>query len=132
MKAYDFDQRLEEIRIALAGLFDSAKTSTVSMLEQGDAVTLRLSWVVESHRDSTLDSRCAATIHATRTQLKRYASLDTLQRRTIQQRIGQSVCASFEASRNPPPQDGSCAVDVTLDDTVFVTSSDRDYFPTIE
>jgi len=132
MRTYDFDQRLEEVQIALANLFDSPKTSTVSVLEQGDAVTLHLSWVLESHRDSTLDSRCAATIHATRTQFERYARLDTLQRRTIQQRIGQRVRASFEASRNPPPQDGSCAIDVTLDDATFAVSSDRDYFPTIE
>jgi hypothetical protein len=50
-----------------------------------------------------------------------------LQRRTIQQRIGQRVRTAFEASRNPEPQDGGCAIDVTLDDATFVVSSDDDY-----
>jgi Tfp pilus assembly protein PilN len=131
MKTYDFQQRLEEIQIALARLFDSPKTANVSLLDQGDTVTLHMSWVVQSQRDSTLDSRCAATIHATHAQLERYASLHTAQRRAIQQRIRERVRASFEASRNPPPPDGSCAIDVTLDDTTFAVSSDDDYFPSI-
>jgi|GEM_PF-1202538 len=131
MKTFDFDQRLEEIQIALANLFDSPKTSTVSLLEEGDAVIVHLSWVVDSHRDSTLDARCAATIHATRAQLERYAGLGTAQRRTIQQRIRQRVRARFEASLDPAQPGGACSFDVALDDAIFHADQDS-YFPSIE
>ncbi|QBR02906.1 hypothetical protein [Paraburkholderia pallida] len=131
MKTFDFAQRLEEIQIALAHLFDSPKTSTVSLLEEGDAIIVHLSWVVDSHRDSTLDARCAATIHATRVQLERYAGLGTAQRRTIQQRIRQRVRARFEACRDPAQPGGACTFDVVLDEAIFDAESDA-YFPSIE
>ena len=131
MKTFDFGQRLEEIQMSLAHLFDSPKTSTVSLLEEGDAVIVHLSWVVDSHRDSTLDARCAATIHATRAQLERYAGLSTAQRRTIQQRIRQRVRTRFEACQDPAQPGGACSFDVELDDAVFHADED-DYFPSIE
>jgi len=132
MKTFDINQRIEEIQIALANLFDSPKTSAVSQLDVGDEVVMNVSWVVESHGDSTLDERCAATIHATRAQVERYASLDTAQRRVIQQRIEQRVLVTFEASRHPAPQDGSCDVEVTLDDAIFSPAPDADRLPHIE
>lgn len=131
MKTFDFGQRLEEIQIALALLFDSPKTPNVSLLEEGDAIIAHMSWVVDSHRDSTLDARCAATIHATRAQLERYAGLGTAQRRTIQQRIRQRVRARFEESRDPAQPGGACSFDVVLDDTIFHTENDT-YFPSME
>ncbi|MCG5072323.1 DUF3022 domain-containing protein [Paraburkholderia tagetis] len=131
MKTFDFDQRLEEIQMSLANLFDSPKASTVSRLEEGDTVVVHLSWVVESKRDSTLDARCAATIRATRAQLERYADLDTAQRRTIQQRIRQRVRTQFEERQDPNQPGGACAFDVELDDAIFHADKD-DYFPSIE
>jgi len=131
MKTFDFKQRLEEIQIALSHLFDSPKTSTVSLLEEGDSVIVHLTWVVESHRDSTLDARCAATIRATRVQLESYAGLDTAQRRTIQQRIRQRVRTRFEESRDPTQPGGACTFDVVLDDAIFHADKDH-YFPSIE
>lgn len=131
MKKFDFDQRLEEIQIALANLFDSPKTSTVSLLEEGDTVTVHLSWVVESHGDSTLDARCAATIRATRAQLEGYAALDTVQRRTIQQRIRQRVRTRFEECEDPAKPGSACSFDVALDDAIFRADKDS-YFPSIE
>lgn len=131
MKTFDFNQRLEEIQIALAHLFDSPKTSTVSLLEEGDAVIVHLSWVVDSHRDSTLDARCAATIRATRAQFESYAGLDTAQRRTIQQRIRQRVRTRFEECQDPAQPGGACSFDVALDDAIFHADKDH-YFPSIE
>ncbi|MFD1560082.1 hypothetical protein ACFSHT_31305 [Paraburkholderia silviterrae] len=131
MKTFDFAQRLEEIQIALARLFDSPKTSNVSLLEEGDAIIAHMSWVVDSHRDSTLDARCAATIHATRAQLEGYAGLGTAQRRTIQQRIQQCVRARFEESRDPAQPGGACSFDVVLDEAIFRADKDN-YFPSIE
>ncbi|WP_213308367.1 hypothetical protein [Paraburkholderia sacchari] len=131
MKTFDFDQRVEEIQMSLANLFESPKASTVSCLEEGDTVIVRLSWVVESRRDSTLDARCAATIYATRAQLERYAGLDTAQRRTIQQRIRQRVQMQFEEHQDPTQPGGACTFDVVLDDAIFHADKD-DYFPSIE
>ncbi|MFX1676972.1 hypothetical protein PWR63_32870 [Paraburkholderia sp. A2WS-5] len=131
MKTFDFDQRLEEIQMSLANLFESPKASTVNCLKDEDTVVLRLSWVVESKRDSTLDARCAATIHATRAQLERYAGLETAQRRTIQQRIRQCVRTQFEERQGPSQHGGACAFDVVLDDAIFHADKD-DYFPSIE
>ncbi|MEM5326306.1 hypothetical protein VSR34_06810 [Paraburkholderia sp. JHI2823] len=131
MKTYDFEQRLEEIQIALSRLFASPKSPAVSRLYEGNAVILHLSWVVESHRDTTLDSRCAATIHATRAQIERYAGLDTAQRRTIQQRIGRRVRSGYDAGRRASPRNEACAFDITLDDATFAARADGDYFPGI-
>jgi len=132
MKTFDIDQRIEEIQMALANLFDSPKTSTVSKLDEGNEVVVHVSWVVESSGDSSLDERCAATIHATREQIDRYASLDTAQRRVIQQRIEQIVRARFDASRNAAPQKGACEIEIALDDETFASAPDADSFPSIE
>jgi hypothetical protein len=52
MKTFDIDQRIEEIQLALADLFESPKAPTVSVLNESDAVYLHLTWVVESRRDT--------------------------------------------------------------------------------
>jgi hypothetical protein len=132
MKTFDIDQRIEEIQLALAHLFESPKAPTVSVLVEGDAVFLHLTWVVESSRDTTLDSRCAATIVGTRAQIERYARLSTAQRREVQRRICECVRARYVESRNLAPASGACDIEVVLGDGIFDVDSDEDYFPTLE
>ncbi|MFC5430547.1 DUF3022 domain-containing protein [Paraburkholderia denitrificans] len=132
MKSFNFEQRVEEIQLSLAHLFESLKSPAVSVIDEGDRVFLHLTWVVESSRDSTLDARCAATIEATRAQLERYARLDTAQRRAIQQRIGALVRKRFDASRNRPQESGECAIEIALGDAIFETGSNGNYFPTLD
>jgi hypothetical protein len=121
MTTFDFEQRVEEIQLALAGIFESPKRPTVSLVDEGDTVILQLSWVVQSQRDTTLDSRCAATVRFSREQLDHYAALDTKRRRMIQQRISDRVHERFAASQTPPAIHGDCAVEIDLDDAVFET-----------
>jgi hypothetical protein len=121
MRTFDFEQRLEEIQLALAAVFESPKRPTVSLVDEGDTVILQLSWVVESHRDTTLDARCAATLRFSRAQLDRYAGLDTQRRRMIQQRIRDRVRERFAASHSPSTLDGECAVEIDIADAEFDT-----------
>jgi len=121
MRTFDFEQRIEEIQLALAEIFESPKRPTVSRIDEGDAVILQLSWVVQSHGDTTLDARCAATLRFTRAQLDRYAGLDTQRRRMIQQRICERVRERFAASQTPPTIEGDCAVEIDVDDATFDT-----------
>ncbi|QGZ64933.1 DUF3022 domain-containing protein [Paraburkholderia acidisoli] len=120
MKTFDFDQRVEEIQLAMVDVFDSPKRPAISLVDEGETVFLQISWVVESHRDTTLDARCAATLRFTRAQLDRYAALDTARRVEVQQRLRQRVRERFEAER-PPAHDGECAFELAISDTEFDT-----------
>jgi hypothetical protein len=121
MTTFDFDQRIEEIQLALAGIFESPKRPQVSLIDEGDTVYFQLSWVIQSQRDTTLDARCAATLRFSRAQLDRYAALDTQRRRMIQQRISKQVRERFAATQTPPAIDGECAVEINVDDATFDT-----------
>lgn len=121
MNTFDFDQRLEEIQIAVANIFESPKRPAVSLIDEGETIVIQLSWVVDSHRDTTLDARCAATLRFSRAQLDRYAALDTARRRMIQQRIRERVRERFAAQQKPPAVEGACSVDIEVNDSEFET-----------
>lgn len=122
MNTFDFDQRVEEIQLAVADIFESPKRPEVSLVDEGETVMIQLSWVVESHRDTTLDARCAATLRFSRAQLDRYAAMDTARRRVVQQRIRERVRERFEARQQPPAEQGACSVEIDIDDSEFETS----------
>lgn len=124
MKTFDYDQRLEEIQLAMTDVFDSPKRPAISLVDAGETVFLQISWVVESHRDTTLDARCAATLRFTRAQLDRYAELDTARRVEIQQRLRDLVRERFAAERGQsgqPAREGECAFEIAVPDTEFDT-----------
>ncbi|WP_322015681.1 DUF3022 domain-containing protein [Paraburkholderia sp. J12] len=126
MNTFDFDQRVEEIQLALAEVFRSPKAPSVSSLDEGDTFYMQLSWVVESHRDTTLDARCSVTLRFARAQIDRYARLDTRARHEIQQRICAQVRERFEALQAPPSVEGECAIELTFADTDFDPANRRD------
>lgn len=119
MKSFDFDQRLEEIELALTDVFPSPKEPSVSSLDEGETVYVQLSWVVESHRDTTLDARCSVTLRFAREQLDRYAHLDTRERREVQDRIRTRVRERFDTVQAPPSVQGECALELTFADADF-------------
>ncbi|SDD18498.1 DUF3022 domain-containing protein [Paraburkholderia lycopersici] len=121
MNTFDFDQRIEEIQLAVADIFESPKRPAVSLIDEGETVIIQLSWVVESHRDTSLDARCAVTLRFARAQLERYARLDTARRRMIQQRIRERVRERFAARETPPAIQGDCSVEIVMDDSEFET-----------
>ncbi|WP_042262840.1 hypothetical protein [Paraburkholderia heleia] len=121
MNTFDFAQRLEEIQIAVANIFESPKRPAVSLIDEGETIVIQLSWVVDSHRDTTLDARCAATLHFSREQLDRYAAMDTARRRMIHQRIRERVRERFAAQQTPPAIEGACSADIEVDDSEFET-----------
>lgn len=55
-------QRIEELELALAGIFSSPEAPAVSATDEGSTVYLQISWVLESQADTTLDSRCICTV----------------------------------------------------------------------
>jgi hypothetical protein len=116
MNEAEFDQRLEEIELALAGIFESAKAPAVSSYDEGARLFLQLSWVVESHRDTSLDARCVLTLVLKREQFDRYASLDTAQRKAFQTRLAEWVRERFVERQNPPALQGDCAVELDAPD----------------
>ncbi|MFP3801875.1 hypothetical protein [Paraburkholderia sp. SIMBA_027] len=102
---------------ALAGTgFDSQKRVTVSLINEGDVIVLRLSRATESGR-STLDARCPAT-----------------QRRTIQTRIGALVRGRVDLMRESTAFSAASSIEFVLDDALFDTFDsvgDLDYRPAL-
>jgi hypothetical protein len=121
----DMNQRLEEIQLALAGLFESPKAPASSSYDEGDVVYLQLSWVVESTRDTSLDARCVATLKLRREQIERYAALSTSQRLIVQERLRTLVRQRFDEQQNPPALQGACSIEVAADDALFEVRNER-------
>jgi len=120
----DLQQRIEEIQLALAGLFETPKAPASSSYDEGDTVYLQLSWVVDSTRDTTLDSRCVATLRLGRAQIERYAALDTSRRLAVQERLRTLVRRRFDEEQNPPARNGACSIELAVDDTLFDVPDD--------
>ena len=120
----DLRQRTEEIQLALAGLFETPKAPASSSYDEGDIVYLQLSWVVESTRDTTLDSRCVVTLKLRREQIERYAAFETSKRLAVQERLRMLVRRRFEEQQNPPALEGACSLEVAADDSLFEVPDD--------
>jgi hypothetical protein len=115
----DLEQRIEEIELALSGIFESPKVPAVSSYDEGTRLFIQVSWVVDSRRDSTLDARCVVTLAFTHAQFERYAGLDTARRKAFQARLGEWVRKQFDERQNPPALRGDCAVEVDVADELF-------------
>jgi len=120
----DLRQRTEEIQLALAGLFETPKAPASSSYDEGDIVYLQLSWVVESTRDTTLDSRCVVTLKLRREQIERYAAFETSKRLAVQERLRMLVRRRFEEQQNLPALEGACSLEVAADDSLFEVPDD--------
>lgn len=120
----DLRQRIEEIQIALAGLFETPKAPASSSYDEGEIVYLQLSWVVESTRDTTLDARCVVTLRLRREQIEHYAALETAKRLLVQERLQTLVRRRFDEEQNPPARDGACSIEVAPDDALFNVRDD--------
>ncbi|CAE6836998.1 hypothetical protein R75465_06531 [Paraburkholderia aspalathi] len=79
----------------------------------------QLSWVVESKRDTSLDSRCVIGIRFTDPQIERYAAMDTAQRRVIRNRLGTFIRQRFDEQYTPPPVEGDCSIELDVDDALL-------------
>ncbi|PXW22990.1 DUF3022 domain-containing protein [Paraburkholderia caballeronis] len=120
----DLRQRIEEIQLALASLFETPKTPASSSYDEGDIVYLQLSWVVESTRDTTLDARCVVTLRLRREQVERYAALETAKRLTVQERLRMVVRRRFEEEQDPPALQRACSIELAVDDALFDVPDD--------
>jgi len=120
----DLSQRIEEIQLALAGLFDTPKAPASSSYDEGDVIYLQLSWVVESTRDTTLDARCVATLRLSRAQIERYAALETSKRLAIQERLRTLVRRHFDEEQNAHEREGACSIELAVDDALFDVPDD--------
>lgn len=119
MNTIGLSQRVEELELALVGMFESPKAPTVSAYQEGATTYLMLSWVTETGRDTTLDARCVATIRLGDAQIDRYAALVTAKRRVVQDRLRDLVRQRVDAARAQPGSTDNCSIQIDVDDTVF-------------
>ena len=119
MRPFDREQRIEEIALGLAGLFTSPKAPSVQSYEEGHRLHFLLSWVVESKRDTSLDSRCVFAIRFSEPQIDRYAAMGTAQRRASRDRLGAFVRQRFDEQYQPPPLEGDCSIEFDVDDMLL-------------
>jgi hypothetical protein len=119
MSLVDREQRIEEIELGLAQLFASPRMPDVRSYWEGSYLYIQLSWVVESTRDTSLDSRCVVTLRFSGQQIDRYAALETAKRNVFRERLGSFVRQHFDERYNPPPLQGDCSVELDLDDALF-------------
>ncbi|MDR5758515.1 hypothetical protein [Caballeronia sp. LZ035] len=120
MKVTDYDQLIEELQLAMSGAFASRKTPAVSALDEEHSVVVNVSWVTESGRDTTLDSRCSASVRFTTAQLERYSSVDIGRRKIIQGRVAEGLRQAFSRSGSGQTEPGACSLELRADDAWFV------------
>ncbi|MFM0040093.1 DUF3022 domain-containing protein [Paraburkholderia strydomiana] len=119
MKDIDVNQRVEEIELALSTLFESPKAPAISSYDDGTTFFIQVSWVTESHGDTTLDARCVLTIRFSESQIQRYAQLDTAKRILVRERLVKMVRSRLPLAGTEPPLDGECAEDLQVDDRLL-------------
>ncbi|MGA7782959.1 MAG: DUF3022 domain-containing protein [Paraburkholderia sp.] len=119
MNEIDMSQRIEEIELALSTLFESPKNPAVSSYEEATAFFVQISWVVESHRDTTLDARCVVTVRFSPGQMSRYAAMDTANRIVVRERLCDKARSEFSAQQCPPTVEGDCSLEVAVEDALF-------------
>jgi hypothetical protein len=119
MRETDRQQRIEEIELALASAVESPKSPSVITYDEGATFYMQLAWVQQSHGDTSLDTRCAATLRFSQAQINRYAAMDTIKRRTIQERLKATVQTRFAELKSSSPNQNDCALEVNVDDSLF-------------
>ncbi|SAK58211.1 hypothetical protein AWB77_01849 [Caballeronia fortuita] len=119
MKVTDQDQRVDELQQALSRAFVAPKTPTMGVVDEGDDVVFNVSWVVETGRDTTLDSRCSATVRLAALQFERYGAMDTAQRLIVQDRFTAAVQEAFTRSRLGQLDPDACSLDIRAADIWF-------------
>ncbi|ASL48939.1 hypothetical protein bAD24_p01200 (plasmid) [Burkholderia sp. AD24] len=102
MKEIGMSQRIEEIELALSTLLESPKTPAICSYDD-EACFIQASRVIESHTDTTLDSRCELLVRFATRQLRRYAEMDTAQRIVVRDRLIQMVRGRFPLENGAPP-----------------------------
>ncbi|MCC8405890.1 DUF3022 domain-containing protein [Paraburkholderia sp. MMS20-SJTN17] len=115
----DRHQRIEELQLATVDLFKSVKTPTANVYDEGSTVYMQISWVPESHADSTLDSRCVCTVRFTGKQIDRYAAMDTAGRLRVQRRLRVFVREHCDATRPDGSQRDDCSDELAPGDDLL-------------
>jgi hypothetical protein len=119
MKDIDRQQRMEELELAVANLFESPKAPGISVTDEEEVVYLQISWVLASDADTTLDSRCVCTIRFTGEQIDRYAAMDTARRLHVQERLKVFTRERFAAYRAGGSQNEDCSVEFAAEDSLL-------------
>lgn len=119
MKLTDQDQRVEELQLALSRTFESRKAPAVTVLDEGDSVVFNVTWVVATGRDTTLDSRCSASVVFTSSQIDRYAEMATIQRRYVQDRMIERLRSVFAQAQQGQADPDACSLGLRAEDAWF-------------
>ena len=116
MNEIDRQQRIEELELAVADIFDSPKAPAISSTDEEAVVYLQISWVLKSDADTTLDSRCVCTIRFTGEQIDTYAEMDTARRLHVQARLKTFTRERFEANSPADAEHVGCSVEFAAED----------------
>jgi hypothetical protein len=119
MKQIDRQQRIEELELAVADIFESPKAPAISVTEEESVLYLQISWVLKSDADTTLDSRCVCTIRLTPKQIDRYALMDTARRRHVQQRLKTLVRERFATEKAAGSLKDDCSLEFAAGDDLL-------------
>jgi hypothetical protein len=119
MNRIDREQRIEELEHATVDLFESARTPSARVVDEGSTVYMQISWVPDSHADTTLDSRCVCTVRFSGQQIDRYAAMDTGRRLRAQRRLRFFMRERFDRERLSRSTPGDCSTDVAASDDLL-------------
>lgn len=87
--------------------------------DEGVTLYMQLSWVVETHGNTSFDAGCVVTLRFSHTQIDFYSEMDTAKRRLTQQRLKAAVQKRFGELQNPAARHGDCAVEMNVDDSLL-------------
>jgi hypothetical protein len=124
MKAADQDQRVEELQLALSRAFESRKAPAVSLLDEGHELVMHVTWVTETGRDTTLDSRCSASIRFAAEQIDRYVAMETVQRRFVQDRMVERLQSDVAQLHEDRPDANDCSIEMRAHESWFDVPDD--------
>jgi hypothetical protein len=91
----------------------------ISSYDDGATCFIQASWVIESHGDRTLDSRCVLTLRFTTPQIQSYAGMDTAERIVVRERVIQMVRDRLPDNSGAAPLQGECAEELPVDDRLL-------------
>ncbi|MEQ5844398.1 MULTISPECIES: DUF3022 domain-containing protein [Paraburkholderia] len=119
---------MDELKQATVDIFKSAKAPTARLYDEGPTVYLQISWVPQSHADTTLDSRCVCTVRFAREQIDRYAAMDTAGRLRVQRKLRVFVRERFDAGGPISARQDDCSAEFSAgDDLLDVADRSRTF-----
>lgn len=119
MNEIGLNQCIKEIELALSTTVEPLKTPVVSSYDEGTALFIRVSWVVESNRAISFELRRNISIRFSAHQMHRYAEMGAAKRLVVCARLCQMVRDRIPANRKRPQLKGDRSASLSMDDRLL-------------